>query len=90
MSRKLISVAMAFTLTVVFLVGAGHPLDAKMTVLGQEGTPVWFEKTYGGATPDPGWSLVQTTDGGYAIAGGTSGAGGKSDVYLIKIDAVGP
>jgi hypothetical protein len=49
-----------------------------------------FCKAIGGANHDEGLSLIQTSDGGYAIAGYTSsfGAGG-ADVYVVKLDAKG-
>ncbi|TKJ42456.1 hypothetical protein CEE37_01880 [candidate division LCP-89 bacterium B3_LCP] len=49
-----------------------------------------WSQTYGGSSDDGGWSVQQTNDGGYVIAGETNsfGAGG-SDVYLIKTDASG-
>jgi hypothetical protein len=52
-------------------------------------TPGW-QKTYGGTEDDEVYSVVRTSDGGYALAGGTSsfGAGG-SDMYLVKTDAGG-
>jgi hypothetical protein len=49
-----------------------------------------FEKTYGGFSNDYGYSVQQTSDGGYVIAGHTYSFGARyGDVYLIKIDSLG-
>ncbi len=49
-----------------------------------------FQKTFGGANDDGGTSIVQTTDGGYIIAGYTKSFGtGTTNLYLIKTDLNG-
>ncbi len=51
---------------------------------------ITWEKTYGGSDYDGANSLIQTTDGGYAVAGWTSSKGaGYSDVWIIKLDNLG-
>ena len=49
-----------------------------------------FQKTYGGTGNDIGYSVVQTSDGGFIIAGQTESFGaGTVDIYIIKTDSVG-
>lgn len=54
-----------------------------------KGLLVW-EKMIGGARCDYAWSVQQTRDGGFILAGGTESYGaGIYDAYLIKMDAAG-
>ncbi len=53
---------------------------------------VTWSKTFGGDGDDYGYSIRQTTDGGYIIAGCTHYGffeGDSGDVYLIKTDSLG-
>ena len=52
------------------------------------GDTLWTMK-YGGGADDEGYSVQQTTDGGYIIAGFTNSFGANYAVYLIKTDANG-
>ena len=68
--------------------GAGQ-YDMYVVKLNSSGTLQW-SKTVGGIGDDRATSIVQTTDGGYAVAGWTTsfGAGGF-DVYVVKLDGSG-
>jgi hypothetical protein len=48
-----------------------------------------WERTYGGTDDDYGFSVQQTTDGGYVVAGSTGSFGYVRQVYLIKTNALG-
>jgi len=68
--------------------GAGSS-DFLVLKLASDGSLTWA-KTFGGAGSEFAYSIVQTTDGGYAVAGYTSsfGAGGW-DLLVIKLDPDG-
>jgi hypothetical protein len=68
--------------------GAGW-YDFWLVKTNSAGTMQW-NKTYGGTNADYGRSVVQTGDGGYALAGYTYSFGaGNADDWLVKTDASG-
>jgi len=68
--------------------GAGG-WDAYIVKLDANGNKVW-ERTFGGSGYENAYSIQQTSDGGYIVAGwtGSFGAGGR-DVYVLKLDVYG-
>jgi hypothetical protein len=52
------------------------------------GDTLW-SKTYGGAETEVGYSVQQTSDGGYIIAGYTTSLGNSEEVYLVKTNPSG-
>ncbi len=68
--------------------GAGGS-DMYLIKVDVDGIMEW-EKTYGGIDDETGWSVIQTADHGYAIAGHTYSFGsGNADVYLVRTDTSG-
>jgi len=73
----------AFLLTSLLLLGIS-------TVSASSASPATWVKLYGGALDDQAAVIVQTGDGGYAIAGTTSSfGGGSADFWLVKVDSSG-
>lgn len=67
----------------------GFDHDVYVVMTDEKGNPVW-EKNFGGERCDYTWSVQQTEDGCFILAGGTESFGaGIYDVYLIKIDSAG-
>jgi hypothetical protein len=55
----------------------------------QNGDSLWL-KSFGGLDDDIGRSIIQTSDGGYAVCGWTKSFGaGVADIYLLKTNADG-
>ena len=68
--------------------GAGFT-DVWLIKTDANGDTLWT-KTYGGVEGDVGWHVVQTSDGGYGIAGYTSSnSAGSEDFLLIRTDSEG-
>ena len=69
-----------------------HPTDSADIYLiktDARGDTLWT-RTYGGLYNDYGFSVKQTADGGFVVAGETySFSGGWSSVYLVKVDSTG-
>ena len=68
--------------------GAGYN-DVYLVKTDAVGDTIWT-RTYGGGNTDKGYSVAQTSDGGYIVAGYTRSFGaGEDDVYLVKTDSLG-
>jgi hypothetical protein len=54
------------------------------------GSASTFAKKIGSSNDDEAWSIIQSSDGGYAVAGWTSSFGaGNWDFYVVKLDSAG-
>ncbi len=71
-----------------YLAVTGRSMDLFLMKTDAGGNQQWI-KTYGGLGDDWGKSLIQTSDGGYAITGWTTSFGAGKRGYLIKTDQVG-
>ena len=78
----------------------GYALAGQTSSYGADGMNFWLVRTdgtgeaqwshtYGGMGRDWASSVVQTSDGGYALAGQTDSFGPSTDAWLLKTDASG-
>ncbi|WP_457600399.1 PKD domain-containing protein [Hydrogenivirga sp.] len=68
--------------------GGGLP-DFWVFKLDSEGSVQW-QKTYGGNSTDEAYSIQQTSDGGYIVAGYTESFGaGSGDIWVLKLNSDG-
>ncbi|MDD4588486.1 MAG: hypothetical protein PHC60_08875 [Heliobacteriaceae bacterium] len=67
----------------------GYDHDVYLVRTDEKGDRIW-EKNFGGERCDYAWSVQETKDGDFVIAGGTESYGaGIYDVYLVKLTASG-
>jgi hypothetical protein len=68
--------------------GAGN-FDVYLVKTNASGDTLWT-RTYGGPSMDEGYSVQQTTDGGYIVVGATDNYGVTYDhVFVVKTNALG-
>jgi predicted secreted protein len=78
--KYLCLIALLSLLLISSFIGSGS--SAKLTLE--------FSRTFGGPKSDVAYRVIQTSDGGYALAGQTSSYGaGLTDAWLVKADSVG-
>jgi hypothetical protein len=71
------------------LFGDNYNSDVYILKLNSDGSLAW-QKKYVGSNDDYAYSIQQTTDGGYIVAGSTNSFGaGWGDVYILKLDSNG-
>lgn len=68
--------------------GAGSN-DVLVVSISPSGSPIWT-RTYGGGNSDTGYSIIESTDGGYALLSNTYSYGaGDADFWLVRTDVNG-
>jgi uncharacterized delta-60 repeat protein len=60
----------------------------KLHAYGNGGVVEW-QRTYGGSNVDYAYSIQQTSDGGYIVAGHTNSFGGFYEAWVLKLDSNG-
>ena len=87
--RLLIVLFLVLILTPIGFVSA-DPNNVEKTGITTITIEMKWNKTFGGTAVDRSWSMIQTADGGFALAGSTESYGaGLSDMWLVKTDASG-
>ncbi len=62
--------------------------DAWIIKIDKNGNKIW-DKTFGGSDWDEAYSIIETKDGGYLVAGKTWSYGnGRSDAWIIKLKPI--
>ncbi len=67
---------------------SGESYDFYVVKTNSQGDTLWT-RTYGGSNYDEAWSVQQTADGGYIVAGFTQSFGVSGDFYLVKTNSSG-
>jgi uncharacterized delta-60 repeat protein len=64
-------------------------VDSWVLKLDTNGNVTW-QKTYGSSSHEYAWSIHETSDGGFIVAGSTNSYGaGRDDYWVLKLDASG-
>jgi hypothetical protein len=82
-----------YILTGAFTTTTGNGADAYFVKTDASGNTLW-NKTFGGPRSEAAWDVIQTSDGGYALACSTGSYGFGSgstnvDAWIIKTDVEG-
>jgi hypothetical protein len=68
--------------------GAGYGYDFYVVKLDSSGNVMWT-KTIGGGDSDDANSVIQSSDGGYVVAGSTRSFTEDVNIYVVKLDSSG-
>jgi hypothetical protein len=85
----------ASAMLLVLLIGTSmfvfniQPAETQPPKASQEPPPTEWTQTYGGTSGDWCFSVIQTVDGGYALAGRTDSFGAAGSFWLVKTDSSG-